>query len=88
MAILVWFTLGIAIWHFSVFFPDRFRWGIVGALIGATVGAMLTGLLWQLASGDSLGTTNVITVLAAVPGCVLGMALMYGLGVRDELAHS
>lgn len=84
MAILVWFTVGIAIWHFSVFVPDRFRWGIIGALLGATGGAIVTGLLWQLATGDSLGTTNVITVFAAVPGCLLGMAAMYGLGIRDE----
>lgn len=86
MAILVWFTLGIAIWHFSVFVPDRFRWGIVGAFVGAVVGAMLTGLLWQIATGDGIGTTNVLTVLAAVPGCLLGMGLMYALGTRDERA--
>lgn len=86
MAILVWFCLGIAVWHFSVFVPDRFRWGIVGALIGACVGAIITGALWQLATGDGLGTTNVVTVLAAVPGCLLGMAAMYGLGIRDEQA--
>ncbi|MCB0865301.1 MAG: hypothetical protein KDB58_06270 [Solirubrobacterales bacterium] len=84
MAILVWFTLGIAVWHFSVFVPDRFRWGIVGAFVGAVIGAMLTGLLWQLAIGDGVGTTNVLTVLAAVPGCLLGMGLMYRLGIRDE----
>lgn len=84
MALLVWFTVGIAIWHFSVFVPDRFRWGIVGALLGATGGALATGLLFQLATGASLGTTGVITVLAAVPGCLLGMAAMYGLGIRDE----
>ena len=81
MAILVWFTLGIAVWHFSVFVPDRFRWGIVGAFVGAVIGAMLTGLLWQLAIGDGVGTTNVLTV---VPGCLLGMGLMYRLGIRDE----
>ena len=84
MAIVVWFCLGIAVWHFSVFVPDRFRWGIVGAFVGAVVGAIVTGLLWQIAIGDSLGETDVLTVLAAVPGCLLGMAAMYGLGVRDE----
>ena len=36
MALLVWFTMGIALWHFTVFLPDRFWQGIVGALIGAT----------------------------------------------------
>lgn len=84
MAILVWFCLGIAVWHFSVFVPDRFRWGIVGALLGAVAGSLVTGLLWQLVTGDGLGTTDVLTVLAAVPGCILGMAAMYGLGIRDE----
>ena len=84
MAILVWATLGIAIWHFSVFVPDRFRGGIIGAFIGAVIGSVITGALWQLASGDGLGTTGVITVLAAVPGCLLGLAAVYALGIRDE----
>jgi hypothetical protein len=25
MAALVWFTMGVALWHFTVFVPDRFR---------------------------------------------------------------
>ena len=40
MAVLVWFTVGVALWHFTVFFPDRFWGGIVGALLGAVAGAM------------------------------------------------
>ena len=39
MALLVWFTMGIALWHFTVFLPDRFWQGIVGAFIGAVIGA-------------------------------------------------
>ena len=35
MALLVWFTMGIALWHFTVFLPDRFWQGIVGAFIGS-----------------------------------------------------
>ena len=35
MAPLVWFTTGVALWHFTVFLPDRFWGGIVGALLGA-----------------------------------------------------
>ena len=30
--ILVWVTTGVALWHFTVFLPDRFWGGIVGAL--------------------------------------------------------
>jgi hypothetical protein len=84
MAILVWFTLGIAIWHFTVFLPDRFRGGIVGAFLGAIAGALVSGALWQLAQGATLGDTDLLTALAAVPGCLGGLALVYSLGVRDE----
>ena len=39
MALLVWFTMGIALWHFTVFLPDHFWQGIVGAFLGAVIGA-------------------------------------------------
>jgi hypothetical protein len=84
MAILVWATLGIAIWHFTVFVPDRFRGGIVGAFLGALLGALVSGAIWQLAQGDSVGTTDILTAIAAVPGCLAGLSLVYALGVRDE----
>lgn len=87
MAILVWATIGIAIWHFTVFVPDRFRGGIVGAFIGAVIGALITGAAWQIAAGDSLGTTDVVTVFAAVPGCLLGLAVVYFWGMREEERH-
>ena len=31
MSMLVWITMAIAIWHFTVFLPDRWWAGIVGA---------------------------------------------------------
>jgi hypothetical protein len=80
MALLVWFTLGVALWHFTVFVPDRFKGGIVGAFVAAIIGAMVTGALWQIASGDSIGQTDVVTLLAAVPGCLLAMAACWFLG--------
>ena len=40
MALLVWFTMGIALWHFTVFLPDRFWQGIVGAFLGSVIGAI------------------------------------------------
>ena len=87
MAIIVWITIGIAIWHFTVFVPDRFRGGIIGAFCGALLGAVVTGALWQAAQGDSIGTTDLTTALAAVPGCLLGLAMVYALGVREERQH-
>ena len=45
MAVLVWVMMGIAIWHFTIFFPDRFWGGIVGAFVGAVVGAVVFGFI-------------------------------------------
>jgi hypothetical protein len=82
MAAVVWFTLGVALWHFTVFVPDRFRGGIVGAFLGATVGAIVTGAIAQIAIGDSIGQTDVATALFAVPGTLIGLGVVYVLGMR------
>ena len=87
MAAVVWFTMGIAIWHFAVFVPDRFRGGIVGAFLGAIAGAMVTGAIAQIASGESIGNTDVATALVAVPGALLGLAAVYVWGARTEGAY-
>ncbi len=84
MAVLVWFTVGVALWHFTVFFPDRFWGGIVGALLGAVAGAMITGAIAQIALGESVGETGIETVLFAVPGTLLGVWLLYVIGSRAE----
>jgi hypothetical protein len=84
MAILVWFTTGVALWHFTVFLPDRWWSGIVGAFIGAAFGALVTGAIGQIITGDSIGTTGIETVLFAIPGTALGLALIYWIGVRQE----
>jgi hypothetical protein len=83
MAALVWFTMGVALWHFTVFVPDRFQGGIVGAFIGASTGAMVSGAIAQIAIGKSIGQTDIATALYAVPGALLGLAIVYALGVRS-----
>jgi hypothetical protein len=84
MAALVWFTVGIALWHFTVFVPDRFWSGIVGAFIGATLGALASGAIVQIALGNSIGQTDIGTVVAALPGALVGMAIIYVIGIRQE----
>lgn len=84
MALVVFFTMGIALWHFTVFVPDRFWQGIVGAFLGAVLGAIVFGLIVQEASGKSLGDTDLGTALIAVPGTLIGLGLVYALGVRSE----
>lgn len=88
MAILVWVTLGIALWHFTVFVPDHFRGGIVGAFLGALIGSVVSGAIWQAVTGDPLGTTDIVTALAAIPGCLAGLGVVYALGLRDEQQES
>jgi hypothetical protein len=84
MAALVWFTMGVALWHFTVFVPDRFWGGIVGAFLGAATGAMVTGAIAQVAIGESIGSTDLATALYAVPGTALGLAVVYFAGLRSE----
>ena len=67
-----------------MFVPDRFWGGIVGALLGAVAGAMLTGAIAQIASGSSIGQTDIGTALVAVPGTLLGLAAIYALGISRE----
>lgn len=84
MAALVWFTMGVALWHFTVFVPDRFWGGIVGAFVAASTGAMVTGAIAQLASGRSIGQTDLGTALVAIPGTLIALAIAYHIGSRAE----
>lgn len=84
MALVVFFMMGIAIWHFTVFLPDRFWQGIVGAFIGAVFGSIVFGMIVQEASGKSLGDTDLSTALIAIPGTAIGLAVVYAIGVRSE----
>ena len=84
MALLVWFMMGIALWHFTIFLPDRFWQGIVGALLGSTIGACVVGAIIQAASGKGLGDTDLGTALVALPGVAIGLAVVWVIGVRAE----
>lgn len=84
MALLVWFTMGIALWHFTVFLPDRFWQGIVGAFVGSVLGAIVFGAIVEIISGRGLGDTDLLTALTAVPGVAIGLAIVYAIGIRAE----
>jgi hypothetical protein len=86
MALLVWFTMALAIWHFAVFVPDRFWGGIVGAFLGAIAGGMASGAIAHIASGRTIGDTDVGTALVAVPGTLVALAIVYAIGWRAERA--
>jgi hypothetical protein len=76
--------MGIALWHFTVFLPDHFWQGIVGAFLGSVIGAILFGLLIEVISGKGLGNTDLATALEAIPGVAIGLAVVWALGVRAD----
>jgi hypothetical protein len=86
MGLLGWAMMGIAIWHFTIFLPDRFWGGIVGAFVGALIGAVLIGLAVSGFTVPGRHDTDVVTVLYAIPGALLGIAAVYFEGIRRERA--
>lgn len=84
MGLLVWLMIGLALWHFTVFLPDRFWGGIVGAFMGALIGSVVFGLIVNGGSIPGQDDTTLLTGLEAVPGTLLGMGLVYFEGVRRE----
>jgi hypothetical protein len=89
MGALVWIMVGLAIWHFTIFLPDRFWGGIVGAFLGSLIGSIVVGLVIYGVKVSALKipgekATNIGVVLYAVPGAIVGMALVYLEGMRRE----
>jgi hypothetical protein len=82
MGVLVWIMMGLALWHFTVFVPDRFVGGIVGAFLGALAGSVALGLLIHLGEVPGRDDTTVVTALEAIPGALLGMGAVYWAGLR------
>jgi hypothetical protein len=80
MGALVWVMMGLALWHFTIFIPDRFWSGIVGAFLGAVLGALLFGLAVNGFSVPGQDDTDLLTALEAVPGALLGIAAVYFYG--------
>lgn len=84
MSALVWVMMGIAIWHFSIFVPDRFYGGIVGAFLAAIAGAFVFGFLVAGLSIPGQSETGIVQALIAVPGSLIGLGASYALGARAE----
>jgi hypothetical protein len=91
MGLLGWVMMGLSIWHFTIFLPDRFWGGIVGAFVGSLAGAILSGFLIFAVTSSTLRipgikATDIAVVLYAVPGALLGIAAIYFEGIRRNRA--
>jgi uncharacterized membrane protein YeaQ/YmgE (transglycosylase-associated protein family) len=84
MSLLVWVMMGIAVWHFTVFVPDRFWGGIVGAFLAGMLGAALFGFLVNGLSVPGESDTHIVQALIAIPGSLLGLAASYLYGSRVD----
>jgi len=84
MGFVVWIMVGLAVWHFTIFLPDRFWGGIVGACLGAMLGAIVLGWLAGGLSVPNNDELTVATALVAIPGSLLGIAAVWMVGVRQE----
>lgn len=86
MGLLAWVMMGIAIWHFTIWLPDRYWGGIVGAFVGALIGSAVFGLAVNGFVITGRHDTHLTTALEAIPGALIGIALTYLVGLRRERA--
>jgi hypothetical protein len=79
--------MGIAVWHFTVFLPDRFWGGIVGAFLAAVVASMIFGFAVNGATVPGQSDTELVQAIIAIPGAAIGLAISYFWGARVDREH-
>jgi hypothetical protein len=87
VSLVVWAMMGIAVWHFTVFVPDRFWGGIVGAFLAALVSSPVFGFLVNGGTVPGRNDTELVQALIAIPGAAIGLALSYWWGARVDRQH-
>ena len=80
MGMLAWVMAGLAIWHFTIWLPDWSWGGIVGAFLGALIGAVGFGLLVNGFEVPGRDATDLITALEAIPGALIGIGVTMAIG--------
>jgi uncharacterized membrane protein YeaQ/YmgE (transglycosylase-associated protein family) len=84
MSLFVWIMMGIALWHFTVFLPDRFWGGIVGAFLAAIAGAAVFGFI--VAGFKLIGRHDleIVQAFEAIPGAIIALAASWYYGRYTE----
>ena len=86
MSIFVWVMIGVALWHFAVLVPDRFYGGIIGALIAAVGGALISGYLLPFPGIPVRNPPGVTEALWPIPGAIIALLGTYLYGAHRERA--
>jgi uncharacterized membrane protein YeaQ/YmgE (transglycosylase-associated protein family) len=84
MSLFVWIMMGIALWHFTVWVPDKFWGGIVGAFVTSVIGAVIVGFC--LAGFQIIGRNqlDISAAFEAVPGAFIALAASWFYGRHLE----
>jgi len=86
MGMLAWIMMGLAVWHFTVFLPDREVGGIIGAFLGALFGSVIFGFVVNGFTVPGESDTHLLTALEGIPGAVIGIGILYALGSKQSRA--
>lgn len=87
MSMVVWVMMGIAIWHFAIWVPDRFYGGIVGAFLAAIAGSVVVGFVVAGFTVPGRHDTELIAAIEAIPGALIALGLSWQYGSRTEGEH-
>jgi hypothetical protein len=82
MSMFAWVMMGLAIWHFTIWVPDRFWGGIVGAFVFSIVGSVLFGLIINGFAIPGSSDTTIVSAVEAIPGALIALGLCYLIGIR------
>ncbi len=88
MAILAWVMMGLAIWHFMIWLPDRHVGGIVGSFLVAGAGGALGGLAINGFTVPGEADLGLAVALEGIPGAIIALAIGYAIGVFRENAEA
>jgi hypothetical protein len=84
VALFVWIAVATALWHFTIFVPDRFPGGMVGAFACANAGALVTGIASNGLSMPPLVDVGHTDAVIGAVGGLLGLAAAYTVGARAD----
>jgi len=87
MSMVVWVMMGIALWHFAVFVPDRFYGGIVGAFGAAILGSAIFGFVVSGFTVPGQDDTDLLSAFVAIPGTLIALAASWWYGSKTEGEH-
>lgn len=87
MSLLAWSMMGISLWHFTVYLPDKFWGGIIGAFFASLIGAVVIGIVVNGFSIPGIDDTGIEQAFIAIPGAIAGLAACYFYGAAREEAE-